>query len=596
MPIKAPIHLMFVLVLFCVTAYADTTPDQGGAAAPLSTPQDIPQDAGADNSQDQPQNSSAALPPSLTIPQDVVTPDDLPQADSDNTPQASPTGQASQDASPAAPAVAVVPNDLWQRIRNGYGMTNLQSPFIATHEAWYAARPEYVQRMVSRSQLYLYHVVEEVQKRGMPTEIALLPMVESAFNPEAYSRSKASGMWQFIPSTGKHFGLKQDWWSDNRRDVMAATDAALNYLNKLHGMFGTWELALAAYNAGEGTVQHAIDVNRRKGLPTDYQSLNLPAETREYVPKLQAVKNIISNPQQYGLDIKSIANQPYFTRVNVPNRMDVKIAAKLAGVSTAEFTQLNPAHRRPVLAGGSQSILLPIGKEGTFETNLANYNQPLVTWQTHYAKRGERLSSIAKKYGITVAQLQEANDISAKKRLQSNQPLLVPAPHGGETTKMTDQDVADAANTAENLPKETNYTTKRYLVKKGDTTFSIAKNYGITSKQLMAFNHLKNSKLHRGQSLVITQAAGANVNNNQVAIKTAAGKSSKVAAKTTAVSKTAVASKTTKTRYVVKRGETLASIARKFNVGANDLQRWNKINHNRITAGHALTIYRPDDA
>ncbi|HEY8085378.1 MAG TPA: LysM peptidoglycan-binding domain-containing protein [Methylophilaceae bacterium] len=590
MPIKAPIHLMFALVLFCVTAYADGTPDQGGAGIPPNTVQDIPQDTSPDTAQDQPQASSAALPPSLTIPQDVVAPDDLPQADSDST-STNQTAQTGQNASPAAPAVAAVPNDLWQRIRNGYGMTNLQSPFTATHEAWYAARPEYVQRMVSRSQLYLYHVVEEVQKRGMPTEIALLPMVESAFNPEAYSRSKASGMWQFIPSTGKNFGLKQDWWSDNRRDVMAATDAALNYLNKLHGMFGTWELALAAYNAGEGTVQRAIDVNRRKGLPTDYQSLNLPAETREYVPKLQAVKNIISNPQQYGLDIKSIANQPYFTRVNVPNRMDVKIAAKLAGVSTAEFTQLNPAHRRPVLAGGSQSILLPIGKEGTFETNLANYNQPLVTWQTHYAKRGERLSSIAKKYGITVAQLQEANDISAKKRLQSNQPLLVPAPQGGATTKMTDQDVADAANIAANLPKETSSTTsKRYLVKKGDTVVSIAKNNGITTKQLMAFNHLKSNKLHHGQSLVVNQ-----VTSTQVAsIKKVTG--NKIATASSPAKPSKVAAKTTKTRYVVKRGETLASIARKFNVDASDLQRWNKINHNRITAGHALTIYRPDDA
>jgi len=589
MPIKAPIHLMFALVLFCGTAHADAIADQGEAVVPFSTVQDIPQDTGPDTAQEQLQTNNVVLPPSLTIPQDVVTPDDLPQADSDSTPaaqqatQTNQPNQASQDAPAPAPEVAIAPNDLWQRIRNGYGMANMQSPFTATHEAWYAARPEYVQRMVSRSQLYLYHVVEEVQKRGMPTEIALLPMVESAFNPEAYSRSKASGIWQFIPSTGKNFGLKQDWWSDNRRDVMAATDAALTYLNKLHGMFGTWELALAAYNAGEGTVQHAIDVNRRKGLPTDYQSLNLPQETRDYVPKLQAVKNIISNPQQYGLDIKSIANQPYFTRVNLPNRMDVKLAAKLAGVSTLEFTQLNPAHRRPVLAG-SNGILLPIGKEGTFETNLAKYNQPLVTWQTHYAKRGERLSSIAKKYGITVAQLQEANDISAKKRLQSNQPLLVPAPHGGANSKMSDQDVIDVAYTDANLPKESNATDKRYLVKKGDTTFSIAKNYGITVKQLMALNHLKNSKLHRGQSLVINDTTPNKVSANKVAAKSSPAKPEKVAAKTA------------KTRYVVKRGETLASIARKFNVATGDLQRWNKINHSRVTAGHALTIYRPDDA
>jgi membrane-bound lytic murein transglycosylase D len=348
-------------------------------------------------------------------------------------------------------------------------------------------------------------------------------------------------------------------------------------------MFGTWELALAAYNAGEGTVQHAIDVNRRKGLPTDYQSLNLPAETRNYVPKLQAVKNIISNPQQYGLDLKSIANQPYFTRVTVPNRIDVKLAAKLAGLSTQEFTQLNPAHRRPVMTGsnGSQSILLPVGKEGTFETNLANYNQPLVTWQTHYAKRGERLSSIAKKYGISVAQLQEANDLSAKKRLQPNQPLLVPAPHGvvEQASRINPQDVANAANKVDNPPTERESVAKRYVVKKGDTALSIAKNHGITAKQLVAFNHLKSSKLHNGQSLIVDQAAP-----------------TKIATKSASVKPPKLAAKTEKMRYVVKRGETLASIARKFNVATGDLQRWNKMNHSRITAGRTLTIYRPDAA
>lgn len=340
----------------------------------------------------------------------------------------------SPDATPAT--ASTEKNDLWQRIRNGFGMGALQSPFTATHESWYAARPQYVQRMVDRSQLYLYHVVEEVQKRGMPTEIALLPMVESAFNPTAYSRSKAAGIWQFIPSTGKDFGLKQDWWNDNRRDVTKATSAALNYLEKLHVMFGTWELALAAYNAGEGTVQKAIERNRRQGLPTDYQSLQLPAETREYVPKLQAVKNIVTNPEQFGLNIKSIDDKPYFTKVAAPGKIDVKVAAKLAGLSVEEFTQLNPAHNRPVMSNltGSQSILLPMGKEDAFAENLANYNKPLVSWDTHYASHGERLGTIAKKYGVSVAQLRAANDLSAKQKLAPNQPLLVPAGNGASAS------------------------------------------------------------------------------------------------------------------------------------------------------------------
>jgi len=231
--------------------------------------------------------------------------------------------------------------DLRQRIISGYNLPEVKSPYTQNHEAWYAARPDYVQRMIGRSQRYLYHIVTEVEKRGMPSEIALLPMVESAFNPQAYSRSKAAGIWQFMPETGKNFGLKQDWWRDNRRDITAATDAALNYLQKLHVMFGTWDLALAAYNAGEGTVQRAIDRNRRKGLPTDYASLQLPNETKNYVPKLQAIKNIMTKPENYGLSIDYIPNKPYFKKVNAPEKIDAKVAAELAEISLEEFNLLN---------------------------------------------------------------------------------------------------------------------------------------------------------------------------------------------------------------------------------------------------------------
>ncbi len=474
----------------------------------------------------------------------------------------------------AAPPIPT--NDLWQRIRGGFGMANLQSPFTATHEAWYAARPEYVQRMIGRSQMYLYHIVEEVQKRGMPTEIALLPMVESAFNPEAYSRSKASGIWQFIPSTGKNFGLKQDWWTDNRRDVTAATDAALNYLEKLHVMFGTWELALAAYNAGEGTVQRAIERNRRKGLPTDYQSLQLPSETKEYVPKLQAVKNIVTNPEQYGLQIKTIANQPYFTSVSAPSKIDVKLAAKLSGVSMSEFTQLNPAHNRPVMSNsnGQQNILLPVGKEQEFASNLASYDKSLVSWQTYRAKRGEPLSNVAKKYGVSVAELREVNDLSSKARLKSNQPLLVPAPDGNKEALVLETPIASEDLGQSTKTEDRPAVKRQYVVKRGDTAFKIAKRNNMTTQQLLALNGLKSAKLRHGQSLVVGNAS---------AVKIATKGSKKWAA-------------VGKTRYVVKRGETLVSIAKKFNVATDDLQRWNNMKGNRILPGLRLTIYKPDAA
>ena len=232
------------------------------------------------------------------------------------------------------------------------------------HEEWYASRPDYIKRMTERSQRYLFHIVEEVQKRGMPTEIALLPMIESAFNPQAYSRSRASGIWQFIPSTGKNFGLKQNWWVDNRRDVTAATNAALDYLQKLHGMFGAWDFALAAYNAGEGTVQRAIDRNRKQGLPTDYQSLSLPPETKNYVPKLQAIKNIITDPEKYGLTLNSIPNRPYFARVTTPKQIDAKLAAQLAEISYEEFTALNPSYNRPVITSTGEKHQLLIASLG----------------------------------------------------------------------------------------------------------------------------------------------------------------------------------------------------------------------------------------
>ncbi len=502
------------------------------------------------------------LPDSSSLPTSLTLPELLEFQEPYAPPPAKPAKQAQQN------------NDLWERIRNGFGMPNLQSPFTATHESWYAARPDYMQRMVDRGQRYLYHVVEEVQKRGMPTEIALLPMVESAFNPNAYSRSKASGIWQFVPATGKDYGLKQDWWKDNRRDVMAATDAALTYLQKLHVMFGTWELALAAYNAGEGTVQRAIERNRRMGLPTDYQSLQLPPETRNYVPKLQAVKNIVANPEQYGLNIKPIEDKPYFTSVAVPKKMDVHLAAKLAGVSEDEFKQLNPAYNRPVINGGAQNILLPIGTEDEFAANLANYNRPLVSWQTHYAKRGEKVGSIAKKYGVSVSQLMDVNDLSRKQRLKPNQPLLVPAtgstsPNQPEPELATPQTVdSDDANTAEAK-------NARHIVKPGDTAYSIAKQYDMTTRQLMTLNKLKSARLQKGQVLTVSASP-------YIKAPTKTAKAGKAA--------------NNKTRYVVKRGETLASIAKKFRVATSDLQRWNKISGNRILPGARLIIYKPDAA
>lgn len=346
-------------------------------------------------------------------------PDDIPSVQV-------PADQVSQPR--AAMDLTQVPTSLWQRIRNGFSLPNIASPLVREQEEWYASRPDYMKRTVARSGRYLYHIVAEVEKRGMPTEIALLPIIESAYNPVAYSRAHASGIWQFIPSTGKLYGLQQNFWYDGRRDVMAATSAALDYLQKLYEMFGSWDLALASYNWGEGAVGRAIAKNQARGLPSDYQSLTMPNETRYYVPKLQAVKNIIANPAQYGIELAEISNQPYFVAVTTTRHIDVKLAARLADVPFDEFISLNPGYSRPVIrANSEQTLLLPADKADTFRANLESHSQPLVSWQAYKLKPGESIDHVAARHSISIAQLKQVNGVSGKRRIGPGSTLLVPS-------------------------------------------------------------------------------------------------------------------------------------------------------------------------
>lgn len=496
--------------------------------------------------------------------------------------------------------VEVDRDDLWQRIKNGYAIPESTSPLTKNHENWYSSRPDYVRRMVERSQRYLFHVVEEVEKRGMPTEIALLPMIESAYNPKAYSTSRASGIWQFIPSTGKHFGLKQNWWFDNRRNITFATDAALTYLQKLHAMFGAWDLALAAYNAGEGTVSRAIERNRKLGLPTDYESLNLPAETRNYVPKLQAVKNIMTNPGNYGLNIQTIANTPYFAKVSAPAEIDARLAAKLAEISDEEFLALNPSFNRPLIKSEEKNLelLLPIMSAQTFRDNLENHNKPLVSWQTYFAKRGERLEKIASRFGIHVNKLRDVNDLPASGKIKKPATILVPngkvvdfkpsadtvkvsSTNSVNNTEITtisafDQNISEQRLTVNEENFDTGFTAAAiepntagnvtHKVAKGESIFGIAKRYGLTIQQLKADNGLKSNRVQVGQKLTIARSDDKTTTSETKNIKT----------------------------YIVKRGDTLHSIAEKFDVAVVDLKRWNNINSNHIEPGSKLTIIQSD--
>lgn len=326
-----------------------------------------------------------------------------------------------------APEPPPPPADVWVRIRAGLRLEPVSSPLVQNWERYYSQRPDYFAGMVERSSRFLYHVIEEVERRKMPAEIALLPMIESAYNPRAYSRAHASGMWQFIPSTGKLYGLNQDFWYDGRRDVLAATGAALDYLEKLHGMFNDWNLALAAYNWGEGAVARAISRNQARGLPADYESLTMPAETRNYIPKLQAVKNIIANPEQYGITLASVPNRPYFATVTTSRHIDVKLAASFAEISLEEFRFLNPAHNKPVIkSNGLETIVLPVDKVAVFQNNLEAHDQPLATWQIYTVKRSDKPEQIAAKHGMTLAQLKEINGITGRKTIVAGQTLLVP--------------------------------------------------------------------------------------------------------------------------------------------------------------------------
>ena len=394
--------------------------------------------------------------------------------------------------------------DLWQRIRVGFAMDALDSPRVAEHEQWYASRPDYIKRFVDRGSLYLHYIVEQVEKRNMPMEIALLPVIESAFTPKAQSRAKASGLWQFIPSTGKNYGLTQDWWRDNRRDVVAATDAALNYLQRLHDMFGSWELALAAYNCGEGKVARAIAYNEKRGLPTDYLSLKLPPETQNYVPKLIAVKNIVLSPTSYGIELDSVPDQPYFTEVQAPAKIDMKVAAKLAGMSEEDFVALNPAHNKPV-ASGTGLFILPLDKADAFKANLESYDKPLVSWTTYQAKRYEALDAIAKRHALTVAQLKAANPelkVDKKNRLRVATAMMVPIKHDARELVKVAHVAAVAPKGAAPVAAHSAPTLRLYTVRAGDTLYGIALRYKTGVDSLLDLNRLSaNAVLQPGLKL-----------------------------------------------------------------------------------------------
>ena len=394
------------------------------------------------------------------------------------------------------------PKELWERIRKGFAMPNLQDPLVADREQWYSSRPDYIQRMTERSSKYLFHIVEELERRQMPTELALLPYIESAFNPQAVSSAKAAGMWQFMPATGKYFDLKQNAFRDDRRDVLASTRAALDYLQKLHGMFGDWHLALAAYNWGEGSVGRAIARNQKQGLGTGYLDLNMPAETRLYVPKLQAVKNIVANPQAFRTELPLIENHPYFQQVRITRDIDVALAAKLADVKIEDFKALNPsAHRPVIIASGTPQILLPWDNARLFQRNYEAHDKgQFASWTAWTAPTTLSASEAAKRVGMSESDLRAVNNIPPRMMIRSGSTLLV-----ARTAQMNVDVASHVADNAQiSLAPEVVLRRSSVKARKGETVETIATRYGVSPASVAEWNSVgANSVFKLGQQVTV---------------------------------------------------------------------------------------------
>jgi len=382
----------------------------------------------------------------------------------DNSPAASAANALNaRPAAPLAPGFLKVDEyketDVWGRIRSGYAIPDIDNSLVNRHTQAYSARPDSLKRISGRASPYLYHIVQELEKRGMPTELALLPVIESAFNPQALSTADAAGLWQFVPGTGKDYDLKQNMFKDERRGVLASTDAALTYLQRLYTMFGDWHLALAAYNWGEGNVQRAIKKNQALGKGTDFESLAelMPAETRNYVPKLQAVKNIVGNPLQYNVALPAIDNQPYFTAIDKTSDIDLAVAAQLAEMSIDEFKALNPQFKKPVITGGERTkILLPKANAEKFQLNLAQWGRELSSWTTHKITSARTsIAALASKFGTTPEVIRQANNIPAKSTVKAGSTILVPKASASQAGDIAENIIENAvvAFEAERSPR-----------------------------------------------------------------------------------------------------------------------------------------------
>ena len=510
--------------------------------------------------------------------------------------------------------------DVWERIRKGLKMPDLQDDRVEYWTNYYAARPASVQIMAQRSSKYIHYITQELERRNMPTELALLPFVESAYNAKAVSSAKAAGLWQFIPSTGTHYNLTQDWWKDERRDPVQSTHAALNYLSYLHGFQDNdWHLALASYNWGEGAVKRARERNASTGLGTDYLSLKMPKETRDYVPKLQAFENIIRNPARYGIKLPHVPDQPYFEKVSNTHDIDLDVAARLAEISVEEFRELNPSFQRSVLLDEHASqILLPKHKVTAFKRNLKNYQGELSAWEGYTPAPGESLASIADKHGISLDKLKSLNGYGSKQSVAlSSRTLMVPRNSGASAGIAPNDIMAPAINTAAPAMLASNDNVARpsamsptvparasapvpsavYTKKPGVAAALAARNIDPLVDIINSGNHASLTAGVRAVPVAASKAAiPATVSRPAVytrpAVAAVAQTPAKPAVRTASLTKPAPKAEAKKkvSAHKVVKGDTLYSLAKRYNTSVQDLKALNNMSNTALKPGVSLRI------
>jgi membrane-bound lytic murein transglycosylase D len=468
-------------------------------------------------------------------------------------------------------APAVRP-DLLARVRAGFQLPDPNRAPIDTQLNFYARNPDYVERVFGRAELYLYHIVSEVERRGMPLELALLPVIESAFEPYAYSSSRASGLWQFIPGTGQRFGMPQNWWYDGRRDVLESTRAALDYLQFLHDEFdGDWLLAVAGYNCGENCVARAVRANLAAGRPTDFWSLKLPTETRAYVPKLLAMKRLIARPEGYGLAISGIPNEPYFVRVDVDGQIDLKLAAELAGISSEELFELNAAyHRWATPPNGPHHLLLPLDSADLFRENYALLTPDERMRVTHHVvRRGETLAAVSQRYGATPLHVRMLNGLGEGALVEGTD-LRIPI----ASQQLPPKVMRAAARVDGGQQRRTTRRPVVHVVRRGDSLWSIAQRNNMDTRTLMSLNNIAPGQtLRPGERLVVSKSGGS------------------ARSKSRSASSSSASGSTRSIKHTVRKGDTLYRIAQIYQVTISQIASWNDISTSAtLRPGQKLNI------